>query len=783
MRALDHKLLRDAWRLRGQTLAIALVIASGVATYVVSYSVIDSLRVTRAEFYAAAQFAEVFAPLKRAPDAVAARLAQIPGVRRLETRVTARGLVDVPGFTDPVSALVLSLPEPGGLNGLYLRAGRLPESDREAAVNEAFATAHRLKPGSRLAATINGRRRELLITGIALSAEFVYLIRPGDLFPDFRRYGVLWMPREPLAAAAGLQDSFNDVVATLDDPVHESPVVEALDRELEPWGGTGAYGRDLQISNRFLSDEIRQNERMVAIIPFIFLFVAAFLLNVVLTRLLAQERAQVAVLKAFGYGDAEIAAHYLKLAGLVVLAGAAIGIAVGARLGLGQSRLYAEFYKFPFLHYVLRPQVALTGALVSAAAALTGALAAVLRVATLPPAQGMRPEEPPRFHETFLDRGVLRRALSPPMRMIVRNIVRRPLKSTLTVTGIALAGAVLVLGGFMWSSVQFMIDVQFSRALRADLTVAFAEVTPHAALHELAALPGVQRVEPFRAVPVKLRRGARVERLALQGLVADAALYRTVNERYAPVSLQGGGVLLTDHLAGVLGAPPGAEVRVERLDGARETRTAPVGGAIGELVGHNAYMNLDAMNAWLGDGDVVSGAFLQVDRAALDALHARLKNMPRIVAISDRLVVKNAFNETMARNVLIFSLINLGFASTIAIGVVYNSLRVALSERAHELASLRVLGYTRAEAAYLLLGEAFVLTLIAIPAGLAAGFGFCAWIAVQLASDLFRVPLVISPHTLSSAAAGILAATFVSGAIMFRHIGRIDLVSALKVAQ
>ncbi|MCK9368318.1 MAG: ABC transporter permease, partial [Metallibacterium scheffleri] len=467
----------------------------------------------------------------------------------------------------------------------------------------------------------------------------------------------------------------------------------------------------------------------------------------------------------------------------VVLMGSAIGIAAGARLGMGQAALYGEFYRFPFMHYVLRPEVAVTGVLVSALAAVAGTLTAVMRAAGLPPAQGMRPDEPPRFRRTVLDRGTLRALLSPPARMVLRNILRRPLKSTLTVIGVALAGAVLVVGGFMWSAVDFMLDVQFSRSLRADLTVTFAEITGHKVLHELSALPGVRQVEPFRMAPVKLRYGHREERLALQGLVADAELRRTLNDRYAPVTLRGGGLLLTDHLAAKLGLAPGDTVSVERLDGRRSIRELSVTGQVGELTGHNAYMNIDALNAWLGDGDAVSGAFLQVDAGALDALYARLKNIPQVVGVMNRRAAMNSFNDTMGENLLMFAFINLCMASTIAVGVVYNSMRTALSERAHELASLRVLGYTQAEAAYVLLGEIVLLTLVAIPAGALIGYGFCALLAHSLASDLFRVPLALAPHTYANAAVAVIGATALSALAMVHHLRRLDLVSALKVPQ
>lgn len=785
MRALDRKLLRDLWRLRAQGLAVALVMASGIATYVLSHTTIDSLQATQRDFYREGRFADVFVTLKRAPESVAARIRALPGVRVAETRVQSHATLDLPSFADPVSAEVLSTPIPGGLNRLYLRAGRLPVGDREAAVNEAFAQAHGLAPGSLLRATLNGRRQVLTVTGIVLSPEFVYLIRVGDVFPDYRRHAVLWMARVPLASAQGMSGAFNSALVSLAPGAQEAAVIEALDALLEPYGSTGAIGRSEQVSHRYLSDEIRQLETQARIVPLVFLGVAAFLLNVVLSRLLSQERVQIALLKAFGYSTATVASHYLSFVGVIVLVGVVTGLWAGAELGAGLAGMYSQFFRYPFLRYEFDPAVAWECTVISGAAALAGALSAVLRAAWLPPAEGMRPEPPPAYR---LGRArpvakLLRRHVGAPARMVARRIARRPFKSGLTVLGIALSAAIVTVGGFMEDAVDAILDVQFRVAHRADLVVTFMEPRPRAAVLAMAAQDGVRRAEPFRAVSARLIAGHRSRRVALQGYVGRPSLHRLLDEqgRTLPVAAQG--LMLTDHLAARLGVLPGDMVMVEVLEGRRRRGALPVARLVHDLTGHGAYLEVDTLNRWLGEGDAVSGVFLDADDGAIDGLYAAFKRMPVVGGVMNREVALRSFRDTMGETLLIFGLVNLVLASTIAVGVVYNGLRTALSERERELASLRVLGYTAAEVAFLLIGEIMVLTIVAIPVGFALGHEFCAYLAGRLASDLYRIPVVFDPPTYAWAALVVLVTTSACAGSMVRHVRRLDLVGALKVPQ
>ncbi|HEX5515154.1 MAG TPA: FtsX-like permease family protein [Gammaproteobacteria bacterium] len=787
MRALNRKLLRDLIRLRGQVLAIALVLAAGVAGFIGLASVLDSLQLTQARFYADYRFADVFASLRRAPLELADRIRAIPGVAEVDARVNGAARLSLPDFPEPISAQLLSLPaqEDTGLNRLYLRVGRLPLADRadEVVVGEAFAEAHRLRPGARLTAVLNGREQALTVVGIGLSPEFVYQIGPGEIVPDFRTFAVLWMQQKPLAAAFDLEDAFNDVVLRLAAGGREQDVIDRLDQLLAPYGGRGAYGRELQLSHRYLSQEMASLEVTITTVPLIFLAVAAFLLNIVVSRLIRNQREQIAILKAFGYGNAAVGRHYLALVLMVVLLGGVLGIALGLWLGQALSQLYSAFFRFPFLDYHLRLATVAISLAVTAGAVVAGTLGAVWRAVRLPPAEAMRPEPPASYRASLLERLGFKRLLDQPDRMIVRHLERQPVKSLLSILGIAFAVAIMMVGRFSQDAINYIMDIQFKLAAREDFTVSLVEPTSRPAIHSLAGLSGVWYAEPFRSAPVELRNGYRSFRTSLQGYVAEPQLHRLLDTSLQPLRLPTEGVLLTDYLGKLLAVQPGDWLEVEVLEGARRRVRVPVAGLVHEYIGVAAYMELDALNRLLGEGDAINGAFLAIDLAAYTSLQRALGDMPQVAAVGQREQVMRNFDATMGEVTGRMNIVVMLLAGIIAFGIVYNSARIALAERAWELASLRVLGYSKAEVAYILVGELALLTLVAIVPGFFIGNGLSRLILLRFESDLYRLPVMVVPATYAMAAGTVLLAALLSAALVVRQLNRLDMVSALKARE
>jgi len=787
MKAIDKKLWRELWTMRTQVVAISMVIASGVGIFIMSLSTLDSLYDTRESYYRNHHFAHVFATLKRAPLSLTDRIAAIPGVDKVETRVVAYVNLDVAGFDDPVSGHLISLPDdsPGLLNRIYLRGGRLfePGRDNEVLLSEEFANAHGLEPGDTLRATINGRRKALTIVGLALSPEYIYQIAPGAMFPDYQRYGVMWMARKPLASAYDMDGAFNDVSLTLSRGINEEAVIDRLDDLLEPYGGAGAYPRKDQLSNRFLSEELKQQETIATVFPIIFFGVAAFLLNVVVSRLIGLEREQIAALKAFGYSEFAVGLHYTKLVLMIVAVGILGGIGAGIWMGRGMSHIYMELYSLPFMIYVLRPQVILAATVISMGVAVVGTLYAVRNAAKLPPAQAMRPEPPATYHATLLERLGLKRWFSQPSRMILRHIERRPLKSMLTTLGIAMACGIMMVSGFQEGAINYMIEVQYGMSQRADLVANYTDSTSARSLYSLRNLEGVDHVEGFRVVPAKLQFEHRFYRTSVQGILPDGTLLRLLDTELNRIDLPPQGVVITDYLAELLHIRPGDMLSIEVQEGQRPTVQVAVVGTAKEYMGVNAYMRLEALNSLLKEGNVISGAMLKVDGKYQREVYASLKDMPRIAGVVEQSSAIEAFYDTVAESILFFTFISTLLGASIAFGVVYNSMRIALSERNRELASLRVLGFERSEVAYILLGELALLTLVAIPLGMLIGYGLCAYLAFQFDSDLYRVPLVLGMNVYAFSATVVIVSSIISAIMIWRNLAHLDMVAVLKTKE
>ena len=787
MKALDKKLWRDLWQMKGQVLAIALVIVSGVATFVMFISTMDTLNTTRDAFYRDFGFAEVFASLKRAPESVRERIAEIPGVDKVETRVVADVKLAIKGYDEPVTARLVSVPDGSAplLNKLFLRKGRMvdPWKENEVVVSEAFAEAHRFSPGDTFGAVINGRWKTLVIVGLALSPEFVLQVKPGAISPDYKRYGILWMGRYTLEKAYDMDGAFNDIALTLTRDARLEDVLVRLDSVLAKYGGLGSYGRKDQMSNRFLNEEFRQLQRSANIFPAIFISVAAFLLNVVISRTVSTQREQVAALKAFGYSNPQVGIHYVKLVVMIVLIGVAGGTAAGAWLGKGLGGIYMEFYRFPSLKYELHSEVVITAGLITLASAVLGTVHAVWKASKLPPAEAMRAEPPSLYRKTVLEYLLPASLLSQPSRIIARNIERKPVKSLFSVIGIALACAIMITGGFFQDAFDYMVDIQFKLSQKEDMTVTFIEPTSRKAVYELMGMRGVEYAEVFRSVPVRMRYQNRSYRTSIQALEQGNRLHILLDMDLKPIVLPAAGIVMSDYLGKILGVRPGDMLTIEVLEGSRPLKQVQVAGLVKQYIGVMGYMDLTALNRLMQEGRAVSGAYLSTDSLYQKEIYRKLVEMPRVAGTEVRKDEIRNFYDTQAESMLFFTFVATLLAGVIAFGVVYNSARINLAERSRELASLRVLGYTRGEISYILLGELGLLTLTAIPFGFLIGRGLSDYIARALESDLFRIPLVIAPETYALAAAVVLVSASISALIVRHRLDHLDLVAVLKAKE
>lgn len=784
MSALNIKLFRDARRLWAQMLAIALVIAGGVVTVVLAVGSHRSLEQTRIAYYERYAFADVFAVAKRAPKAIVDQITQIPGVAVVDARIAKLALLDIPGFAEPATGQFVSLPDVGEplLNRLYVRSGRLPEPGRtgEVVVNESFAQAHGFTLGGRFSATLNGKKRELVIVGTALSPEFIYTVGPGDLMPDDRRYAIVWMSEKALASVYELDGAFSSVSVKLQRNASEREVIARLDALLDDYGGQAAFGRKDQTSHAWLDHELDTLNSMSLILPPIFLLVSAFLVNLTLTRLVAIEREQIGLLKALGYRDGYIVLHYLKFVVLIVLVGTAIGSVAGTWLGFHVTALFGDFFHFPFLIFARAPDLYVVAGALSAAAAVIGAIRALSDVVRLPPAVAMQPPAPPSFRRILPGTISLEGFVSQPTLMMLRNISRHPIRAAFTVLGMALATAILVVSLFLRDTMEQLIDVTYFLADRQDAAVSFIEKRNESVVMQMARLPGVLAAEPFREVPVRIRHGNIERRIMISGRPPNADLRRIIDVDLQPVALPSTGLAISGWLGKLLGVQAGDWVEVDLLEGARRTVTLPVLALVEDYFGIRGMMDLEALTRLMRDAPVVSSVNLSLDDRRREEFYAAVKAMPTVSGVALQRTSLANFREAVALIITTMASIYTGLAAIIAFGVVYNSARISLSERARELASLRVLGFTRGEVLRILLFELAILTLIAQPPGWGMGY-VLGWImTTSLAGEIMRVRSVIEHSTYVIASAIIIVAAIASAAVVRERINQMDLVAVLK---
>ncbi|MBU4518621.1 MAG: ABC transporter permease [Gammaproteobacteria bacterium] len=789
MKAIHIKLWRDLKRLRAQVATIAMVVAIGVAGFVGMFSVHQSLQGSRDDFYRDNRLADVFANVKRAPVHLRERLAALPGVAEVKLDVLFDAQIDLPGVLPPVTGrfigLDLARAHAGrqGINTLTLKRGRWPEREGalEALVSDRFAAARGLNPGDTVHAILNGKRERVHLVGTAASPEYVFASQGGA--PDDQSFGIWWIDGARMTQAFDMQGAFNQVSLRLDAGQATAPVLAQVDRLLEPYGAFGAVGRDKQLSAKIVGDELDQLQVMGTVLPAIFLAVAMFILNVVLSRQVATQRSQIAALKALGYSDGAIAWHYIQLALAIAGLGVAVGLGLSQLIGRGMLGLYDEVFRFNGLTYETSAWLVVVSALLAAAAAAAGTWNAIRAVVRLKPAQAMQPPAPPAYQPTLVERLGLRRFVSTGAMMVIRNFERRPMRAAFTVTGIALAVALQISGAFWIDAIAHIVDVQFRQVQQGDVLVNFHRPVPVSVVQDLKRLPGVIDAEPYRTEPVRVRLRGRSEDTALTGYRSDAQLMRVVDETRGAVAMPAHGVVLSSLLARALDARVGDRIELEFRLWNQQRVEVPVVDIVHTMFGQLLYMNLDAMNALARDGNGVADAALQVDPMAMDAFWGAVKAAPVISSVFDKAGTMAAFNKTTSRNMGVFSGILTLFAVAMAVGIIYNAARIALSERAWELASLRVLGMTRAEVSVLLLAELGAELLVALPIGALTGWGLASLMMRLMASDSIDFPVVIEPSTYASAALIVLAAGIVSALLVRRQIDRLDLVSVLKVRE
>ncbi len=792
MKILDRKLRRELWANRWLLLAVLGIIVLGVACFVAMGSSYNNLTTAKARYYRQCRMADFSIELKKVPEANLRPVAELPGVAQIRPRIQFFSTVDLDTASEPLNALVLSMPDRHErvLNDIVLERGGYftDRRDNEVIVNNAFAEAHNLAPGDWVRLVLNNRSQELYIVGTGISSEFVYMLAPGTIVPDPRHFGVFFLKQSYAEDVFGFDGAANQVLGRLapDSPWTTQETLDRAEQLLADFGVFTTTPLEDQASNKYLSQEIEGLWSFAVFMPTIFLAVAALVLNVLLTRLAEQQRTVVGTLKALGYSDGQVFRHFLKFALVVGLTGGLAGCAFGYVLAELMTMLYQTVFEFPELHNHFYPGLMVAAMSISLACAVVGSFRGTRAVLRLKPAAAMRPKPPKRGSKIFLERmPVLWNRLSVGWRMVFRSVVRSRLRSLAGIFAAAMGAAVLSCGFMLIDATYYLIDFQFRWLLKSDVELTFVDECGPDALREAARLPGVQLAEPILNVSCTFENGHFRHKGAVTGLQAGATLTVPRDTQARPIRIPSVGLAMSGKLAEILYLQPGDMVTMRPTKGLRHAQQVPVVEISDSYLGTAVYTDIDYLSRLVGEESALTGVQLAMDTdlRARGSFNGQLKQLPAIQGVANRQSMIKSLEDTIIFNMNVFIFVLVGFAGVIFFGSILNSSLVSLAERQREVATLRVLGYGPWQIGSLLLRESLLLTTIGTALGMPIGYLLTVAVAMSHDSELLRFPVVSSATTWVMTAA--LAALFTVLAYLFvqRAIHRMVWLEALQTKE
>ncbi|MBN1900920.1 ABC transporter permease [Candidatus Sumerlaeota bacterium] len=791
-RILFKKLLRDLRARKGSLLALVIIVTVGIGVYVGMVAVYRDLVSSRDSYYRAQRLADFSVDLKRAPKWALDDVASLPNVREVRGRINIGVLIHLPGVDEPISGAAISLPEERSpvLNDVLLRAGCWfsNSSNKEVILNNSFAEANRLRPGSRIKVLLLDQQHELLVVGTAMSPEFVSLIpSSGGFVPDPARFGVIYLPEKFLQQSCDLDGAYNQIIGMAYDnsPVSLDNTLKLIEEKLDLFGVTNTTPVEDQASVRYIADEIRGIKISAHVMPSLFLVVAALALNILMGRLVAQQRSIIGALKAVGYGNGTIMSHYLCYGLVIGMAGGILGAAFGCWMQRALVKIYRQFFILPDIRARIYMDILWNGMIISIVFSLLGTLKGVWFASRLEPAIAMRPPAPEKGARILPERIPLFWNLLPfRWKMILRAIFRNPFRSSVSILASLISTALICATLCNVDALNYLMSYEFEKASREDYSITLRDPKGRRVSSEAASLPSVVHAELQLAVTCDLRNGARKKRIGVIGLIRNNFLYTPLDATGNPVIMPEEGLVFSRKLAEILEVNPGDSISLRSLIGERRRVTAPVVAVVDTYFGLSAYADIEYLSRLIGEewtGNIIKA---NVDKKRNhDALFMALKEMPSVIGIAERTRSLTQLNETFGQTMGIMITLMVLFAGLIAFGSILNTALVSLSERQRESGMLRVLGYAPIQVTSIFAGESQLLNVIGIMAGLAAGIGLSHLIAYTYSTELYRFPAVVYPIRLVQSA--ILMLIFISLAqlIIYYMVEKLDWLEVMKVKE
>lgn len=790
LNVLNRKLLRTLYRTRGQAIAVAMVVMCGTASFISVLSALRNLQLTRDTYYSQYRFADFEIHLERAPSTAVFKVEELPGVRQARGRIVQDVTVDLPDEDEPRFGRVISMPDhpEAVINDIALMSGRYfePGGSNEVILSDRFANENQLEIGDRINVKIDTKEYPLRIVGLALSPEYIYVIRNlQELLPNPRKFGIMWVSESFAENALDMTAARNNIVGTVDNLDDLDIILDDAEQLLEPYGVFASVRKDEQISNKFVSDEIRNLIITARIVPTTFLGIASLIILILLNRMVRKERTEIGLLKAYGYSNLAVAWYYLKFALLLAVAGCLGGFIMGQYFANQMIQIYVDVYQFPLLKARIYPDILSRSMGIALVFAILGALMAATHAARIHPAESMRPESPRAGHKTMVEniRFIWRR-LSFSWKMIARNISRNKFRAALNIFGVMVSCGLLIMGYFTMDALDFMLNYQFSVTQREDVKVSFFQELGKSALYDVARMDYVERAEPLLQYPFTIRSDWREKDIPIVGLPRNAQLQVLTDDKHRPVDIGDQGLILSERVAEQLGVRPGDTVELKPLMGRiTDTTMMVVSKVVTQYLGVSAYMNIEALSRILDEPFATNAVLVRTETGKEEELTLDLKDVPAVAAADIKMESYENLVNTLAKNMAVINTMLIFFSGVISFAIIYNVTTVALAERQRELASLRVLGFTRNEVGRIMYNENFMLGFFGILLGVPFGIGLSLILVQFYDNDLYRFPFHIDRETFVVAIVATLVFIGLANLAVRRKIHTLDLVEVLKARE
>ena len=792
MPVLHKKIRRDIRQSLGVLLTVIAIIAVGAGSFIALRSAQRILETSKFAYYRNYHFGDFWIDLKKAPLPAVEKIADLPGVARVEPRIVFDVILDLPHVTQPLTGRLVSAPTDGfedTINGICLVRGSGFSDDREEEIiiSEAFAQAHKLDPGDRIGLILNRKQQSFIIAGTAISPEYVYMVRGGgDITPDPEHFGVLYAKRAYVEEILDFKDACNQITGLLapDFRGNTDELLDRMERILEPYGVFSAIPRSLQASNRFLSDEINGLAATAAILPTIFLLVAALVLNILMNRLAERQRTVIGTLKALGYSNRQVLVHFLTFGIAIGIVGGLAGIGVGISMASGMIELYKTFFQFPNFVFNVYPDLLLIGTSISLLFAVGGTAKGVWSVLKLHPAEAMRQKPPERGGAIFLEKiPYLWRRLSFRSHMALRSLFRHPPRTLTGVIASALSSAIIFLTLVMYDSTYFLVDFQFTHIAHSDADISMRDERNLQALLEARSLPGVDYAEPTLAVVCDLQHQWRSRRISIVGLSENHRLITPMQKNLDPIEIPDEGLVMSQKLAEILGVTVGDQLRLTPVRGRRNEIQVTLAGISDSYFGLDCYADQQYLSRLVGEAAAVNSVQLTVDKSKTDRLYRKIKTLPNAQGLTVRADALHNIEKTLTETLSSTLGISFLFAGIIAFGSMLNGSMIEIGDRLREISTFRVLGYSSSKISGIFLRQNLTIYVLGLILAFPLGYGLSLLSAQAYNTELFRMPIVVRPTSIIFTIILTLFFVLFAQFFVYRTIGRLDWLEGTKVKE